>query len=115
MNRFCFQLRQRAEELGISQAEAARRSGLSEHRYGHYVRGIREPDLATLARIAKALQTTPNELLGFASEKSEKSRRSLLRDRLNSAIAELREKDLELVIAQTEVLVNFRRTEKRAD
>jgi transcriptional regulator with XRE-family HTH domain len=115
MERFGSQLRKRAKELGLSQAEAARRSGLSEHRYGHYVRGIREPDLATLARIAKALQTTPNELLGLGGEKSERSRRSLLRDRLNSAIEELHEKDIELVLTQTEAIVNFRRGSKRGD
>jgi hypothetical protein len=35
-------------------------------------------------------------------------RRSLLRDRLNSAHA-LRDRDLEVVVVQTEALANFRR------
>ncbi|WP_312890263.1 helix-turn-helix domain-containing protein [Rhizobium laguerreae] len=38
-------LRERAEQLGISNAEAARRVGLDERRYAHYVAGRREPDL----------------------------------------------------------------------
>jgi transcriptional regulator with XRE-family HTH domain len=109
MDRFASQLRRRSEELNISQAEAARRSGMSEGRYGHYANGIREPDLATLVRIAKALQTTPNWLLGFTSEKSDQSRRALLKDRLHSATNALRDNDLESLIVQIEALANFRR------
>ena len=109
MDQFALRLRQRAKELGISHAEAARRSGLSERRYAHYVSGIREPDLATLVRIANALETTPDSLLSAASKKAEQSRRSLLRDRLNSAAKVLGERDLEIAVAQTEALVNLRR------
>jgi len=109
MDQFALRLRQRAKELGISHAEAARRSGLGERRYAHYVIGIREPDLATLVRIAHALQTTPDGLLGETRKKAEQSRRSLLRDRLSSAAGALGEKDLEIAVAQTEALVNLRR------
>src|SRR5690348_18509619 len=56
-------LRERARELDLSDAEVARRAGLAERRYGHYVRGTREPDLATLLRICAALDVTPNDLL----------------------------------------------------
>ena len=37
-----------ARELGLSDAEVARRAGLSERRYGYYATGEREPNLATL-------------------------------------------------------------------
>ena len=57
-------LQSRAAELGLSQAEVARASGLNERRYNHYARGRRQPDLATLVRIAVTLKTTPNWLLG---------------------------------------------------
>ena len=57
-------LRSRAAELGLTQAEVARASGLNERRYNHYARGRRQPDLATLVRIAETLKTTPNWLLG---------------------------------------------------
>ena len=109
MELFSASLRRRAEQLRISHAEAARRSGLSERRYGHYVRGIREPDLATLLRIADALETTPDNLLGVGGKPGEPSRRALLRDRLTSAAQELNEKDLELMVLQTETLARFRR------
>lgn len=68
MDAFCRNLKNRTEELGISNAEAARRSGLSERRYAHFVSGDREPDLATLVRIADALGVTP--INSLASKKS---------------------------------------------
>jgi transcriptional regulator with XRE-family HTH domain len=109
MDQFALRLRQRAKELGISHAEAARRSGLSERRYAHYVSGIREPDLATLVRIATALETTPDSLLGVTAKKAEPSRRALLRDRLSSVARGLGERDLEIVVVQTEALMSLRR------
>ena len=58
-------IRQRFEELGITQAEAARAAGCSTARFGNYVTGIRQPDLETLARIATSLRTTTDWLLGL--------------------------------------------------
>ena len=111
MDLFASRLRERASELGIAHAEAARRAGLSERRYAHYVSGIREPDLATLVRIAEALQTTPDALLGVAGLGSPSSR-SLLVDRLNSAATALKDEDLEVIIVQTEALASRRRRPK---
>ena len=107
MELFANSLRKRAAKLGISNAEAARRSGLSERRYSHYVSGIREPDLATLLRIAEALQATPNDLLGVGDNRKPSSR-SLLIDRLNSAANALSDHDLEVVALQTEALASRR-------
>jgi len=59
-------LRARAQELGLTDSEVARRLGLAQQRYSQYVTGAREPDYATLARICKALGTTPNDVLGFS-------------------------------------------------
>jgi transcriptional regulator with XRE-family HTH domain len=56
-------LRERARELKLSNAEVARRAGLGERRYGNYVSGAREPDFATLLRICRVLDVTPNDLL----------------------------------------------------
>ena len=53
-------------QLGLSNAEVARRLGMSERRYAHYVTGDREPDLATLVRISEVLLASPNALLGIA-------------------------------------------------
>jgi transcriptional regulator with XRE-family HTH domain len=63
MEPFATRLRERARELDLSDAEVGRRAGLSERRYGNYVRGAREPDLATVLRICEVLEITPNDLL----------------------------------------------------
>lgn len=107
MKIFGDRLRERAAELGISNAEVARRSGLTERRYSNYVTGIREPDLATLVRIAESLQTTPDSLLGLG-EQRDQSLRSLLMDRLNSATQPLADDDLEIVIRQVKALADYR-------
>lgn len=107
MKIFGDRLRERAAELGISNAEVARRSGLTGRRYSNYVTGIREPDLATLVRIAEVLQTTPDSLLGVR-ERRELSPRELLVDRLVSAAQPLSDDDLEIVIRQAEALAAYR-------
>ena len=58
-------LQARARELGLTDAEVARRLGLAQGRYSNYVNGNREPDLATLTRICRELAITPDQLLGF--------------------------------------------------
>ena len=58
-------LRSRALQLGLSDAEVARRAGLTATRYGHYVNDYREPDLATLVRICRVLGLRPEELLAY--------------------------------------------------
>ncbi len=98
-------LRTRAEQLGLSHAEIARRIGISERRYAHYVAGRNEPDLATLVRIARVLQTTPNELLGFGPE-VKRSRRGLLRDRLNAAANAMDDRELEMTVVQAEAVAS---------
>jgi transcriptional regulator with XRE-family HTH domain len=96
-------LRKRAEELGLSHAEIARRVGLSERRYAHYVAGRNEPDLATLVRIATILESTPNELLGFGSE-MKRSGRDRLTDRLNVAVKSMDDRALEITVIQAEAV-----------
>ena len=113
MELFAKRLRKRAAELGIPHAEVARRSGLSERRYSHYVSGVREPDLATLVRIAEALQITPNDLLG-PGENSKPTSRMILMDRLNSAAQGLSDHDLEVIVVQTEALTGQPRRKRRA-
>ena len=58
-------LRARIDALGISQAEAARRCGLSPQRFNNYVADRRPPDIDTLVRMARGLGTSPDYLLGF--------------------------------------------------
>lgn len=96
-------LKKRAAELGISNAEAGRRVGLSERRYGNYVSGTREPDLATLLRIAAVLQTTPDGLLGVA-ETGPSTPRAILMDRLVAAAQVMDDVALNLVVTQAEAV-----------
>lgn len=62
--KFADNLRKRISDLGLTQAEAARRCGLENRRFHHYIVGDREPDLRTLVTISTVLGTTPDELLG---------------------------------------------------
>ena len=57
-------LRLRARELGLTDAEVARRLGLAQGRYSAYVNMAREPDLALFLRICQVLGTTPDVILG---------------------------------------------------
>lgn len=96
-------LKERAKQLRISNAEAARRCGLSERRYAHYVQGVREPDLQTLVQIAKILQTTPDELLGV-EDFPERDKKAQLLDRLTAAARTLSDTELPMVVTQIEAL-----------
>lgn len=98
------QLRERAKQLGISNAEAARRSGLEEGRYGHYIAGRREPDLATLCRIAKALGTSPNWLLEFQDPQAQNSCKASLTTRFAHAAGIMTCEELELCVVQAEAI-----------
>lgn len=104
MEQFATNLRSRAKDLGLAHAEVARRAGLTERRYGNYVAGTREPDLASLIRIAEALGTTPNQLLGVHAEAAEKSAQCVLRDRLVSAASGMAHSDLELLVIAAEAI-----------
>lgn len=106
MDSFAKNLRRRAEELRISNAEVARRAGLTERRYGNYVSGRREPDLATLVRIAHVLETTPDVLLGFGAVG--KVRGDALRDKVVSAMSALTNSDREVLAACAEAIVKLR-------
>ena len=59
-------MRARARELGIPDAEVARRAGLTQQRYANYVVDRHEPDLETFARICAALEASADAMLGVA-------------------------------------------------
>ena len=103
MKIFGDRLKQQALHLGISNAEAARRAGLAERRFNNYCNDEREPDLATLVRMALALETTADHLLGV-HDLPERGPRETLLDRLTSAARALQMNELEIVTIQTEAL-----------
>lgn len=114
MELFATNLRDRAAELGLSNAEVARRAGLSERRYAHYVSGDREPDLATLVRIASVLQTNPNVLLGCVTETDVSDPRRTLMDKLLASAHVMGDYELRLFTAQAEVVSRLSQTERGA-
>lgn len=103
------QLRKRARQLGLSDAEVARRADLGERRYGHYVTGTREPNLATLLRICSVLDTTPNKLLGYEKTAPPKDKHARMSARLNAAANVLEADDLQVAVKQVEVFVEHRK------
>ncbi|MEP7452991.1 helix-turn-helix transcriptional regulator [Phyllobacterium sp. SB3] len=108
MDLFASNLKKRAAELGISNSEAGRRAGLSERRYGNYINNRREPDLATVVRIATVLQTTPDRLLSFGEDAGEPE--PISRQRIQAAISVLSPEDLERVAIMVEALADKRHT-----
>lgn len=55
-------IRERREELGLSQAELARRLGVSQSTVGNYEAGISSPNGENLLRLFDCLETEPNIL-----------------------------------------------------
>lgn len=105
-------MRARAQALGLSDAEVARRSGLSEQRYGNYVRDAHEPDLETLVTIARTLGATLDSLLlGSQAEQGLDPVRASLETRLLSAARALDLVDLKIAVGQIELAVQHRRVD----
>jgi hypothetical protein len=87
--------------------EVARRAGLAERRYGHYVRGAREPDLWTLLRICAALDVMPNDRL-LRDERHRPTEHDRWLTRLVIAARSLKADDLRLAVRQVEALLKHR-------
>ena len=101
-------LKSRAQELGLTNNEVARRAELHERRYANYVIGRREPDIGTLVKIARVLQSSPNELLGFAPVELPAKRR-IWADRISAAMDAMNPGDVEAIVMQAEALVAVRK------
>ncbi|MBD9492206.1 helix-turn-helix domain-containing protein [Ensifer sp. ENS11] len=105
MDTFALNLKRRAEQLGISNAEVARRAGLSDRRYGNYVSGVREPDLSTLVRVADVLGISVDELLGVnATNNKVRTVEEQFQDRIAVALKALKCEDLQRVVLMIEAL-----------
>jgi len=97
-------LKERAKQLNITNSEAARRIGLEERRYGHYITGKREPDLATLVKIADVLGTTTNWLLGVPDQFEDSSKEADLVARFKNAATGMTMDELALIVIQAEAV-----------
>lgn len=78
---FAERLRKTRERQGYNQSELARRSGLTPAAISQLEGGQREPNFSTLVRLATALGTTPNDLMGIgAGEPADPSVQALFRE-----------------------------------
>jgi transcriptional regulator with XRE-family HTH domain len=71
---FGIAVRQLRIERGLSQEEAALNGGIDRAYFGHIERATKSPTLATVWKIAGALDVKPSELLRRAEEISEAER-----------------------------------------
>jgi transcriptional regulator with XRE-family HTH domain len=108
MDGFGARLAARARELGLTNAEVARKAGLSERRFGNYVTDYREPDLRTLATLARVLLITADALLGLAPDAAAESDRSRLLAQIKISLSRLPEAELELIAVQLRAVAEWR-------
>lgn len=107
MELFAKNVKERAAALKLSQAEVARRAGITERRFGHYLSSRSEPNLQVLIKIAAVLDTTPNHLLGVdppaAIKKGDEAAR--LRGRISAACGSMDEAALPLALTLVEAVL----------
>lgn len=60
---FTSNLRERRRALGLSQETAAAAASMDQSQYSRIERGEVDPSIRTLTRVARALRTTPSDLL----------------------------------------------------
>lgn len=104
-------LRRRARELALSDAEVARRAGLSERRYGNYVASSREPNFSVFLKLCDVLSVTPNDILldnNGGDEARLRSRRNVRLGRIMSALSSLPEGDWDVAIDILDALAKRR-------
>lgn len=63
LSTFTTNLRGRRAELGLSQEAVAAEASMDQSQYSRIERGEVDPSIRTLTRVARALQSTPSELL----------------------------------------------------
>ena len=101
-------VRERAAELGLSQAEVARRCGISERRFGHYMSDRSEPSLQILIKISEVLDTSPNVLLGverMSASGRKPDERTRIKGRIAAACAAMDEASLPLALTLVEAVL----------
>lgn len=69
MEKLAENLKRIRQERGMTQAQVAKRIPVDRTTYTKYENGIAEPHLGNLVKLCDVLQVSPNELLGWESEK----------------------------------------------
>jgi transcriptional regulator with XRE-family HTH domain len=106
MQGFGARLAARARELGLTNAEVARRAGLSERRFGNYATDTREPDLQTLTVLARVLAMGTDELLGVKPPGAITERDRLLAQ-IQVALGQVPDSYLELISVQLRAVAEW--------
>lgn len=96
-------MKARARQLGLTDAAVARVLDLPQRRYSAYVNETREPDFATLARICRALRTSPDAVLGFEPHPP-RTEGDAVSSRMEAALHGMGEADRTRALAVVEVL-----------
>ena len=99
-------MRARAQELGLSDAEVARRLGIAQSRYANYISGLRAPDFGTFLRICATLSTTPSILLGVDEASPPATKAERLRERIVAAIGRLDEPRLRTALTVVDAMAS---------
>ncbi len=102
-------IRMLRREAGLTQAALAERAGLAEITISAIERGQKQPRLATVAAIAKALGVSLDELVGWNRPDDGRSRRrSALLLQLEADLAALTDADLAVLAATAAALRKHR-------
>jgi transcriptional regulator with XRE-family HTH domain len=101
-------LRERARILGLAPAEAARRAGLDVAHYRRIASGACQPGYETLLSLCRALDTSPDDLLGFTAPAATRSRRESLEKQLADRGRSLSDAQLSLAVDLVELLAKRR-------
>lgn len=105
-------LRERSRGLGLADATVAERLGLSQQRYHNYVSDQTEPDYETLLRICRALDTTPNAVLGAEPPRAEPDEAEALRARIAATVNTMAAATLRITAAVVDVLAREHKPEE---
>ena len=62
------------KEKGLSQEQLALEIGVSRQSISKWERGVSQPELSNIDRICEVLEITPNELMGYIDERSQKEK-----------------------------------------
>lgn len=110
MSVFSENLKARTRAMGLSQVELARRLDLDPRRVGHYMTGLREPDLAMLARLVRALDTSSDALIGTATVASAPDGSNKLRSQITAICMAMDRQQLQTLLVLGRAILEQQRT-----